>query len=74
MDKWAALQRELRCNVSNRLFELVTFAAAMALKSSYCSLAHGSTLRAELSDAEIVELACGHYERVVTTAEAAAMR
>lgn len=74
IDLWAELQRGLRRHVSPRLFELVTFAAAVALKSSYCALAHGSRLRAFLCDQEIERLATGEYEGVVDEREAAAMR
>ena len=45
IDLWAELQRGLRRHVGLRLFELVTFAAAVELKSSYCALAHGCKLR-----------------------------
>ena len=44
MSLWADLQRGIRSNVDRRRFELVTFAAARALRSSYCSLAHGQAL------------------------------
>jgi alkylhydroperoxidase family enzyme len=74
IDLWAELQRGLQRHVTPRLFELVTFAAALALKSSYCSLAHGSKLREFLCDAEIKSLAGGDYEAVVPEREAAAMR
>ena len=44
MTLWANLQRGIRSNVDRRRFELVTFAAARALRSSYCTLAHGKGL------------------------------
>jgi uncharacterized peroxidase-related enzyme len=44
MGLWADLQRGLRSHVDRRRFELITFAAARALRSSYCSLAHGKAL------------------------------
>ena len=74
IDLWADLLRGLRRHVTPRLFELVTFAAAVALKSSYCTLAHGSQLRAFLTDTEIKELAAGQYEGIVDEREAVAMR
>ncbi len=74
IDLWADLQRGLRRHVSPRLFELVTFAAAVALESSSCSLAHGTKLRAFFTDVEITLLARGDYDDIVTPAEAAAMR
>ncbi len=74
IDLWAELQQELRRHVSPRLFELVTFAAALALRSSYCSLAHGCRLREYFCDTEIEQLAAGRYQSIVSAAEAAAMR
>jgi uncharacterized peroxidase-related enzyme len=71
---WAELQRGLRRHSSPRRFELVTFAAAVALESSYCSLAHGSKLREYFTDMEIALLARGEYDGIVDTGEAAAMR
>ena len=44
MSLWADLQRGIRSHVAPRRFELVTLAAALALRSSYCSLAHGKAL------------------------------
>jgi len=41
---WAALIGSIRANVPLRLYALVTLAAARALKSTYCALAHGRTL------------------------------
>jgi len=73
IDLWAQLQRGLRRHVSPRMFELVTFAAAVELKSSYCALAHGCKLRVFFADAEIERLAAGEYEGVVAAHEAAAM-
>ncbi len=74
IELWAELQRGLRRHVSPRLFELVTFAAAVALKSSYCALAHGVKLREFLTDVEITCLTRGEYEGIVSAREAAAMR
>ena len=52
MAKWASLQACIKRNVGARRFELVTFAAARALESSYCTLAHYRALSRYLSDAE----------------------
>jgi len=46
MTLWAELLRGIRRNLDDRRFELVTVAAALAVRSSYCSLAHGSALQA----------------------------
>ena len=44
MDGWVTLLRSIRDNLPVRRYELATLAAAQALRSSYCSLAHGSVL------------------------------
>jgi uncharacterized peroxidase-related enzyme len=41
---WRALQGSIRSNLSLRRYELVTLAAAQALDSRYCLLAHGAVL------------------------------
>ncbi len=41
---WREFQGSIRKNVRLRRYELVTLAAAMALKCRYCLLAHGSIL------------------------------
>ena len=74
IDLWSELQNGLRAHMDARLFELTTLAAALALKSSYCSLAHASKLRSEFTDDELAILAAGEFEAVVNGAEAAAMR
>ncbi len=52
MDGWAALQKSIKSNMDLRRFELVTLAAARALKSSYCSLAHGTVLSSRFFSTE----------------------
>jgi uncharacterized peroxidase-related enzyme len=42
---WENLLASIRGNLDARRFELITLAAARALRSSYCSLAHGLILR-----------------------------
>lgn len=60
LDLWAALQAGIRRYVDPRRFELVTFAAAHALRSSYCALAHGRVLAERfLSPDEMRALAVG---------------
>jgi uncharacterized peroxidase-related enzyme len=53
MDLWANMLRGIRSHVDPRRFELVTLAAAHALRSSYCSLAHGKALTEYFSAEEI---------------------
>jgi uncharacterized peroxidase-related enzyme len=57
MTLWADLQRGLRRHVDRRRFELVTFVAAHALRSSYCSLAHGRMLLEWFTADEVRSLA-----------------
>ena len=44
LEAWRAFQGSIRKNMRLRRYELVTLAAAMALKCRYCLLAHGSIL------------------------------
>jgi len=43
-DGWVALNSSVKAGMDLRRYELVTLAAARRLRSSYCSLAHGSVL------------------------------
>jgi uncharacterized peroxidase-related enzyme len=43
-DAWGSLIATIKRNMDLRRYELVTLAAAQALQSSYCSLAHGKIL------------------------------
>jgi hypothetical protein len=62
MDLWADLLTGIRGHVEPRRFELVTFAAALELGNSYCSLAHGKVLQEKfLSSDEIRALAAGDH-------------
>ena len=51
---WTALLGAIRSNLPVRTYELATLAAARALRSSYCSLAHGSVLANQVFDAPTV--------------------
>jgi uncharacterized peroxidase-related enzyme len=53
-DGWAALLSSIQTNLSVRSYELATLAAARALRSSYCALAHGSVLADKVFDAATV--------------------
>jgi AhpD family alkylhydroperoxidase len=46
MSAWSGLLASIRANLDTRRYELITLAAARALRSSYCMLAHGSVLSA----------------------------
>ena len=56
MDAWVVLLGCIKIRMQPLRFELVTLAAAMALKSSYCSLVHGSALRDFFPDPEILAI------------------
>ena len=54
MDGWTTLLRSIQSNLPVRTYELATLAAARALRSTYCSLAHGSVLATKVFDAPTV--------------------
>jgi len=54
-DAWAGLLGSIRQNMTLRRYELVTLAAARALRSSYCSLAHGKILATKVFEPAAVE-------------------
>lgn len=51
---WKQLGGAVKAGMDLRRFELATLAAARALKSSYCGLAHGKVLRDKFFDARTV--------------------
>jgi uncharacterized peroxidase-related enzyme len=44
MDAWSTFLNTIKSNINLHEFELITLAAAMAMKNSYCSLAHAKIL------------------------------
>lgn len=54
LDGWVALLRSIQGNLPARSYELATLAAARALGSSYCALAHGRVLADKVFDAATV--------------------
>jgi len=71
MKRWAELQSGIKRHMDKRRFELVTFAAAHALRSTLCSLAHGKALTEFLSPADVMAIARGEAPKSLTDAEAA---
>ncbi len=58
---WMALREAITAQMDARRYELVTFAAARRLRSSYCMLAHGTVLAERFFDAAAVrEIALDH--------------
>jgi uncharacterized peroxidase-related enzyme len=56
-EAWKQLNGAIKATMDLRRYELATLAAATALKSSYCSLAHGQVLAEKfLSDDEVAAL------------------
>src|SRR5262249_10785945 len=74
LGSWAALLKSIQSNLPVRTYELATLAAARALRSSYCSLAHGSVLADKVFDAATVtEIVKGGQESPLEARERAMM-
>ncbi len=74
MDGWAALLRSIQSNLPVRSYELATLAAARALRSSYCSLAHGSVLANKVFDpVAVTAIMTGLHESPLEPSEHAMM-
>jgi len=74
MEAWGQMLGSIRENLELRRYELVTLAAARALKSSYCMLAHGSILRRHFYTPEQLTAIAGHYQTAdLSPAEVAMM-
>jgi uncharacterized peroxidase-related enzyme len=71
MGRWASLLAGIRRPVDGRRFELVTLAAALALRNSYCCLAHGQALTAHLPQEDVIAIAEGREADVLAPDEAA---
>ena len=73
MDAWGNLLGSIRNNMDTHRYELVTLAAARALRSSYCMLAHGSILRKKYYSSKQLNLIARDYDRADLTAAEIAM-
>ena len=71
MGLWAELQKGIRRHIEPRRFELVTFAAAHALRNTYCSLAHGMALTKFFPPDAVRAIAGDPRRAALTPAEAA---
>lgn len=71
MGLWAQLQSGIKRNMTKRRFELVTFAAANALRSTLCSLAHGKILTEFLPADDVQAIARGEAPESLSSAEVA---
>lgn len=73
MALWAALQSGIQSHMPPRRFELATIAAARALGSSYCALAHADALTRYMPMAQVKAIASGRDDKGLTDAEWAVM-
>jgi uncharacterized peroxidase-related enzyme len=73
MRLWAQLQSGIKRHMSKRRFELVTFAAAQALRSTLCSLAHGKALTDFFAVDDVLTIAQGGVPKSLSAADAAMM-
>jgi uncharacterized peroxidase-related enzyme len=71
MALWAQLQNGIRREMDKRRFELVTFAAAHALKSTACSIAHGRLLSQFIPAGDVLAIGREETPPSLTPAEAA---
>jgi uncharacterized peroxidase-related enzyme len=69
--RWGRLLAEIRRPMDARKFELITFAAAHALRHTACALTHGKALSAFLDEDEVLALAAGEDVNGLTDAERA---
>jgi uncharacterized peroxidase-related enzyme len=73
MGLWAQLQSGIKRHMDKRRFELVTFAAANALRSTLCSIAHGKVLTEFISAEDVGAIAAGETPASLSEAEIAMM-
>lgn len=71
MALWAQLQNGIRREMDKRRFELATFAAAHALRSTLCSIAHGRMLCQFIPEEDVLAIGRGETPSSLTPAEAA---
>ena len=69
MKLWSDLLYGIRRNMDKRRFELVTVAAAMAVRSTYCSLAHARVLLEYYSSEDVLAILGDAEDCPLTDAE-----
>lgn len=72
--RWGKLLAEIKRPMSKRRFELVTFAAALELRNTACSLAHGKALMEFFTAEEILKMKEDKFSESVTETEKAIFR
>jgi len=73
MRRWGELQAAIKRPMGTRRFELVTFVAAHALRSTLCTLAHGKALLAFFSAEDVIAMARGETPASLSAADVALM-
>lgn len=74
MSGWKGLISSIRSGLEPRIYELATMAAARALTSSYCSLAHGKFLADRFyTQPEVARIAVDRDSSILSPAEIAVM-
>ena len=74
MAAWVNLLTEIRNSIDDKRYELITLAAAKALQSSYCMLAHGSVLVSRFYDVDdVAQIAKDHHSAGLSDAEISMM-
>jgi uncharacterized peroxidase-related enzyme len=71
-DAWVQLNTSIKATMDFRRYELVTFAAARRLRSSYCCLAHGTVLAEKLGE-PVLEIALNHHAAGLSEVDVAVM-
>jgi uncharacterized peroxidase-related enzyme len=74
MKRWAELLAAIKRPMDKRRFELATFAAAVALRSTLCTLAHGNALLQFFSAEDVAAMARREAPAALSAAEGALMR
>lgn len=71
---WVQLNGAIKARMDLRRYELATLAAARRLRSSYCSLAHGSVMLKEFVDGQqLVAIMVDHHDAELEAVDVAVM-
>src|SRR3954449_12197130 len=73
-EAWRGLNGAIKASMAPRRYELATLAAALRLRSSYCSLAHGKVLVEQLDGAAAVPALVGDPAAELDAVERAVIR
>jgi alkylhydroperoxidase family enzyme len=69
---WGQLNAAIKASMDPRRYELATLAAALALRSSYCSLAHGTILADQFGE-PVIDIVRNRASAGLSTADVAVM-